>query len=185
MNEKEKMLAGELYRADDPQLSAERRRAKLLCYRFNQSVAEIDTATLKELLGRDTDAWLEPPFYCDYGYNLTLGERVYANHNLVVLDCATVTIGDDVMIGPNVTFATASHPLDPVERASGVEYALPIAIGSRVWIGAGVTVLAGVTIGDNTIIGAGSVVNKSILANCVAVGNPCRVIRDGPGVTPL
>lgn len=121
MNEKEKMLAGELYRADDPQLSAERRRAKLLCYRFNQSVAEIDTATLKELLGRDTDAWLEPPFYCDYGYNLTLGERVYANHNLVVLDCATVTIGDDVMIGPNVTFATASHPLDPVERASGVD----------------------------------------------------------------
>ncbi len=171
------MLAGEMYRPDDAELASERRRAKLLCQRYNQSVAEIDRDTLRELLGADSDAWLEPPFYCDYGYNITLGERVYANHNFVVLDCAEVTVGNDVMIGPNVTLATAAHPLDPLERASGEEFARPIRIGDRVWMGADVTVLPGVEIGENTIIGAGSVVTRSIPANCVAVGNPCRVQR--------
>ena len=177
MSEKRKMLAGELYRPDDPELASERRRAKLLCRRYNRSVAEIDRATLRELLGADSDAWLEPPFYCDYGYRIALGERVYANHNFVVLDCAEVTVGSDVMIGPNVTLATAAHPLDPFERASGEEFARPIRIGDRVWIGADVTVLPGVEIGENTIIGAGSVVTRSMPANCVAVGNPCRVQR--------
>ncbi|HEX3158287.1 MAG TPA: sugar O-acetyltransferase [Gemmatimonadaceae bacterium] len=175
--EKQKMLAGELYLASDPRLVADRKRAKALCHRYNQTVADLDLATLHELLGNATDAYLEPPFYCDYGYNLTLGRRVYANHNLVVLDCAPVIVGDDVFFGPNVVLTAATHPVDAAVRASGLEFARPIRIGNGVWIGASVTVLPGVEIGDNTTIGAGSVVTRSIPANCVAVGNPCRVRR--------
>lgn len=178
--ERQKMLAGELYLANDPQLVAERKRAKALCHRYNQSVVELDQATLRELLGRATDAYLEPPFFCDYGYNLTLGQRVYANHNLIVLDCAAVVLGDDVFLGPNVVLSTAGHPVDPVERRSGLEYARPIRIDNGVWIGATVTILPGVEIGENTTIGAGSVVTRSIPADCVAVGNPCRVLRRLP-----
>ncbi len=169
------MLAGELYVASDPQLVAERKRAKALCRTYN--AGEAGTAILEELLGFPTDAYLEPPFFCDYGTNIRLGARVYANHNLVILDCAAVTLGDDVFIGPNVVISTAGHPVDAETRVSGVEWAKPVTIGDRVWLGAGVVIVPGLTIGANTTIGAGSVVTKDIPANCVAVGNPCRVTR--------
>jgi maltose O-acetyltransferase len=177
VTEKEKMLSGDLYLANDGQLVSERKRAKALCSRYNQQVVDLDKLTLQELFGYRTDAYLEPPFFCDYGYNIRLGQNCYANHNLVVLDCAQVLIGDNVFIGPNVVISTAGHPIDPVVRGSGVEFAKPISIGDNVWIGASVVLVPGVTIGSNVTIGAGSVVTKSIPASCVAVGNPCRVLR--------
>jgi maltose O-acetyltransferase len=178
--EKEKMIAGELYMANDPELTKDRKRAKALCYRYNQQVEDLDKATLSDLVGYTTDAYLEPPFYCDYGYNIQLGANVYANHNLVVLDCAPVIIGDNVFIAPNVVISTAAHPIDAQVRSSGLEFAKPIRIGNNVWIGATVTILPGVEIGDNVTIGAGSVVTRSIPPNSVAVGNPCRVLRSLP-----
>lgn len=171
------MLAGELYR-DEPALERERMRAKRLCHAYNQTAGDLDRSILAELFGYETDAYLEPPFYCDYGYNLRLGRRVYANHNLVVLDCVPVTIGDNVLFGPNVVLSTATYPVDPSIREQALEYARPIAVGINVWLGAGVIVLPGVEIGANTTVGAGSVVTRSLPANCVAVGNPCRVVRD-------
>lgn len=177
-SERDKMLSGELYSAACPELMRDRRRAKMLCARYNARVEELDLECLRELFGRETQhVHLEPPFFCDYGYNLSLGARVYANHNLVVLDCAKVEIGDDVAVGPNVVISTAGHPVDAVHRTAGLEFARPIHVGHRVWIGASVTLLPGVTIGDDTTIGAGSVVTRSIPANCVAFGNPCRVVR--------
>jgi maltose O-acetyltransferase len=177
-NEKMKMRSGELYVANDEQLTKDRKRAKLLCHRYNQNVVDLDRATLSELFGYATDAYLEPPFFCDYGFNIRLGNNVYANHNLVILDCAEVSLGDNVFLGPNVVLSTAGHPIDPVVRSSGLEFAKPIRIGNNVWVGANVVVLPGVEIGDNVTVGAGSVVNKSLPANCVAVGNPCRVLRE-------
>jgi maltose O-acetyltransferase len=176
-SEKEKMLAGELYFANDPQLVAERIRAKVLCQRYNQQVESLDGKTLAELLGYSTDAYLEPPFFCDYGYNIRFGVKVYANHNLVILDGALITIGDNVFFGPNVVITSAGHPIDVPQRNAGIELVKPISIGSNVWIGANVVILPGVEIGSNVTIGAGSVVTKSIEPNCVAVGNPCRVLR--------
>lgn len=120
---------------------------------------------------------MEQPFYCDYGYNISVGDRFYANHNLVILDEAEVTFGDNVFVAPNCAFYTAGHPLDAVERNRGIEYARPITVGNNVWIGGNVCVLPGVTIGDNCVIGAGSVVVKDIPANSVAAGNPCKVIK--------
>lgn len=168
------MLAGELYFANDEELTRERRHAKALCREYNVTPA---APLLETLFGYATDAYLEPPFFCDYGYNIRLGARVYANHNLVILDCAPVHIGDDVLIGPNVVITTATHPVDPTTRVSGLELAKPITIGPRAWIGAGAILLPGIEIGANTTIGAGSVVTKSIPADCVAAGNPCRVLR--------
>ena len=178
--EKTKMIAGEPYMSNDPELTRDRKRAKALCYRYNQQVEELDKVTLADLLGYTTDAYLEPPFYCDYGYNIQLGANVYANHNLVILDCAPVTIGDNVFIAPNVVISTAAHPIDAQVRSTGLEFAKPIVIGSNVWIGATVTILPGVEIGDNVTIGAGSVVTRSIPPNSVAVGNPCRVLKSLP-----
>jgi maltose O-acetyltransferase len=180
LSEKDKMITGALYMANDPELTKDRKRAKALCYHYNQQVEDLDKETLSDLLGYPTDAYLEPPFYCDYGYNTQLGTNVYANHNLVVLDCAPVTIGNNVFIAPNVVISTAAHPIDALERNSALEFAKPIRIGNNVWIGATVTILPGVEIGDNVTIGAGSVVTRSIPANSVAVGNPCRVIRSLP-----
>jgi len=177
VTEKEKMLAGVLYFANDTVLVAERKRAKALCHRYNQQVIDLDRVALEELFGYPTDAYLEPPFFCDYGYNVRLGRNVYANHNLVVLDCARVTIGDNVFFGPNVVLSTAGHPVDPVVRTSGLEFAKPISIGDNVWIGASVVIVPGVDIGPNVTIGASSVVTKSIPGDCVAVGNPCRILR--------
>jgi maltose O-acetyltransferase len=171
------MLSGELYLANDQQLVAERRRAKVLCQRYNQTVGDLDHDTLAELLGHPGDAYIEPPFFCDYGYSIRLGTRFYANHNLVILDGARVTIGNSVFIGPNVVLTSVGHPTDASTRNSGLEFVKPIQIGDDVWIGASVTVLPGVTIGANVTIGAGSVVTRSIESGCVAAGNPCRVMR--------
>jgi maltose O-acetyltransferase len=177
VTEKMKMIAGESYQSNDPELIQERKRAKLLCYRYNQEVENLNLDILSQLFGYATDAYLEPPFFCDYGYNIRLGTNVYANHNLVILDCAPVTIGDNVFIGPNVVLSTAGHPVEVHIRNAGQEFAKPIVIGNNVWIGATVTIVPGVEIGDNVTIGAGSVVTRSIPANSVAVGSPCRVIR--------
>jgi maltose O-acetyltransferase len=177
MTEKSKMLAGELYRASDPQLVEERRHAKELCRRYNASAGTPDLELLAQLLGRATDAYIEPPFFCDYGYNIALGQRFYANHGLVILDVMAVVIGDDVSIAPNVVISAATHPVEPEQRRQGLELGLPVTIGSGAWIGSGVQILPGVTVGEGTTIGAGSVVTRSIPARCVAAGNPCRILR--------
>lgn len=182
MTEKEKMLAGELYDANyDPGLIAERLDCKELCRDYND-LRPKDTAgrdsLLRKIIGRVKGSVLiEQPFYCDYGYNISLGENFYANFNMVILDEAEVSFGDNVFIAPNCGFYTAGHPLDATERNKGLEYARPIRVGNNVWIGAHTCVLPGVTIGDNCVIGAGSVVNRDIPAGTVAAGNPCRVIR--------
>ena len=175
--EREKMLTGELYQANDPELVAARQRAKALCHRYNQQPLELDRAVLTELLGYETDAYIEAPLRCDYGFNIQLGRNFYANYNLTILDCAPVRIGDNVFVAPNVVLSTAGHPVEVEPRVAGWEFARPITIGDNVWLGAGVIVLPGVTIGEGTTIGAGSVVTRDIAANSVAVGNPCRVIR--------
>ncbi|MCR5889362.1 sugar O-acetyltransferase [Hymenobacter sp. J193] len=177
MTPKQQMLAGELYQANDPELVAERRRAKQLCHRYNQEPVDLNRQVLGELLGYETDAHVEAPFRCDYGYNIQLGRNFYANYGFTVLDCALVSIGDNVFVAPNVVLSTAGHPVEAEPRVAGWEFARPIIIGDNVWLGAGVIVLPGVTIGAGTTIGAGSVVTRSIPAGVVAVGNPCRVIR--------
>ena len=136
-------------------------------------IAEI----VKELLGKSDDAWINPPFYCDYGFNISIGKNFYTNHNVTILDGAKVTFGDNVFIAPNCVFSTAGHAIDSEQRSRGLEIALPITVGDNVWIGTNVSVLPGVTIGNNTIIGAGSVVNKNIPEGVIAAGNPCKVIR--------
>lgn len=180
--EKEKMLRGELYDANyDAALIAERNACKVLCAQYNSMPyedGEARRALLAKILGRTNGCYtIEPSFWCDYGYNISLGSNFYANHNLVILDAAPVTFGDNVFIGPSCGFHTAGHPISVEQRNRGLEYAKPITVGNNVWIGAGVQVLPGVTIGDNVTIGAGSVVTRDIPADSVAVGNPCRVIR--------
>lgn len=182
MTEKEKMLAHKMYDANyDEEILAERTKAKELCYDYNQlrpSDEAGQRAILKKLLGRTGERFcITAPFWCDYGYNIELGENFYANHNLVILDGAKVTFGDNVFVAPDCGFHTAGHPIDFERRNQGLEYAYPITVGNNVWIGAGVQVMPGVTIGDNVVIGGGSVVVKDIPSNSVAVGNPCRVIR--------
>lgn len=176
------MLRGEIYDANyDPQLIEERMKCKKLCRAYNDLQPDDLSgrkALLKTLLGATgKEFYIEQPFYCDYGYNITLGENFYSNVNLVILDGAKVTFGDNVFIAPNCGFHTAGHPLDAERRNAGLEYARPITVGNNVWIGAGVNVLPGVTIGDNCVIGAGSVVNRDIPSGSLAVGNPCRVVR--------
>lgn len=183
MTEKEKMLKEMLYDANnDKDLIKEREIVKDLCFKYNQlmpSDSENQKKILKELLGEvDDSAIFVAPFWCDYGYNIRVGKNFFANHNTVILDGAKVTFGDNVFIAPNCGFYTAGHPLDAKRRNQGLEYAYPITIGNNVWIGAGVHVMPGVTIGDNVVIGGGSVVIKDIPSNSVAVGNPCRVIRE-------
>ncbi len=182
MTEKEKMLAGMIYDANyDPQLMAERLDCKELCRDYNElrpKNMQARTELLHRLLGEvKGNLLIEQPFVCDYGYNISVGKNFYSNHNLVILDCAKVSFGNNVFIAPNCGFYTAGHPLEASERNKGLEYARPITVGDNVWFGANVSVLPGVTIGDNCVIGAGSVVNKDIPANSLAVGNPCKVIR--------
>jgi maltose O-acetyltransferase len=181
MTEKEKMLAGELYDAADPQLVAERRRARDLLRALNDSrdgEREARTGILRELLGAMGEGvWMEPPFFCDYGGNIVLGDRVFFNFNCVVLDVARVTIGSDVMFGPAVQVYTATHPMDYQLRRAGQEMGKPVTIGSDVWVGGGAIILPGVTVGPRTVIGAGSVVTKDIPEGVFAAGNPARVIR--------
>ena len=182
MNEKDKMLNGMLYDANyDKALIEERKKCKILCAKYNNSAyenIELRYALLKQILGKTKENFIiEPAFWCDYGYNIELGENFYSNHNLVILDPAKVIFGDNVFIGPNCGFYTAGHPLNPEERNKGLEYAKPIKIGNNVWFGGNVAVMPGVTIGDNCTIGAGSVVVKDIPSNSLAAGNPCKVIR--------
>ena len=181
MNEKQKMLAGQPYLANDPMLTQARNRARCLIRRYNQTTEEDlsrRTDVLAELLGEMGDGvWIEPPFYCDYGSYISLGNNVYMNFNCVILDCNWVRIGAHTMLGPAVQIYAASHSLDAAERCAGPELAFPVSIGSRVWIGGGAIILPGVTIGDDTTIGAGSVVGKDIPSGVLAAGNPCRVIR--------
>lgn len=179
--EREKMLAGELYLASDPELVALRARARSLSRAFNRTGSEqmeLRQSLLSQLLGRTSrDVFIEPPFFCDYGANIHLGSRVYMNFQCTILDCNRVDIGDDVMFGPGVHIYTATHPLDPDERTSGPEQALPVRIGNKVWIGGSTVILPGVTIGEGSTIGAGSVVTKDVPPHVLAVGNPCRVMR--------
>lgn len=182
MTEREKMLAGVVYNSDVPELREARLRAKLLCRKFNDLPPDDEQgriAVLRELIGKTHDnIWVEQPFLCDYGENIEVGDNFYANYNLVILDCAKVTIGDNVFIAPNVGIYTAAHPIIASQRnIRGTEFAAPITIGNNVWIGGGVQICPGVTIGDNTVIGAGSVVSKDIPPNVVAAGVPCRVLR--------
>ncbi|HYG04481.1 MAG TPA: sugar O-acetyltransferase [Chryseosolibacter sp.] len=179
--EKQKMLAGELYNALDKELSEDRINTRLLLKELNDSAE--DQATLRaEILKRliptaPSNLWIQPPFFCDYGYNMIVGEKVFFNFNCVVLDVTYVKIGNRTMFGPNVQIYTATHPIDHRERASGLEYAKPITIGEDVWVGGGTIICPGVAIGDRTVLGAGSVVTKDIPSDVFAAGNPCKVIR--------
>ena len=180
-SENEKMLSGELYNASDPQLVAERLRARELCQALcalsPSAPAAERSNLLARLFGTRTNAHIAPPFFCDYGYNIELGDNVHFNFNCVVLDVAKVTIGSNVLFGPAVQVYTATHPMNADERRSGLESARPITIGNNVWFGGGAIVCPGVTIGNDSVIGAGSVVLRDVPAGVVAAGNPCRVIR--------
>lgn len=178
--EKEKMLAGELYDASDEQLVKEREYAKALIFKFNNTTPDKEQERqeiLKQLIISKGRLKIEATFYCDYGYNIEVGENFYANHGCIILDVNKVLIGDNVLLGPNVQIYTAGHPVDPDERLTGKEFGEPITIGNNVWIGGGTIICPGVQIGDNVTIGAGSVVTKSIPGNVVVAGNPCRVIK--------
>jgi maltose O-acetyltransferase len=178
--QKIRMLNGELYKADDPELVADRRRARLLAEAFNSP--GLEDAQRRQLLGQlfgslGDATVLEPPLQCDYGYTTSIGHRCFVNYGLVLLDCAPVDIGDDVQIGPNVQLLTATHPLDAEIRRQGWEAAAPITIRSGAWLGGGVIVCPGVTIGRDSVIGAGSVVTRDVPAAVLAVGTPARVVR--------
>lgn len=180
-SEKEKMISGALYKASNKELVTERAAAKTILFDMDAlrpNEAEERERLLKHLFGKTGEHFvIEPPFRCDYGYNIKIGENFYANSNLTILDCAQVTIGDHVLIGPNVGIYSAGHPIHYELRDQEYEYALPISIGDRVWIGGHVVINPGVTIGNNTVIGSGSVVTKDIPSNVIAVGNPCKVLR--------
>ena len=183
MREIESPINGELYKSmPDEELINERFKVKDLCFKYNNTLpSNVDERNfiLKQILTTtDETTIIEQPFMCDYGYNIKFGKNFYANHNLIILDTATVKFGDNVLIGPNCGFYTAGHPVDVKQRNSGLEYAKPITVGNNVWVGGNVVVLPGVTIGDNTIIGAGSVVTKDITSNVIAVGNPCKIIKN-------
>ena len=182
MTEKEKMANKMLYDANyDKELLRDRLEAKDRCYEYNQlkpSNIEEQEKIMKKLLGKTKGNFtIVAPFWCDYGYNIEIGENFFANHNTVILDGGKVKFGDNVFVAPNCGFHTAGHPIDAERRNKGLEYAYPITVGNNVWIGAGVQVMPNVTIGDNVVIGGGSVVVKDIPSNSVAVGNPCKVIR--------
>ena len=177
---REKMVAGEFYSALDRELILLRWRAQRLCRKINRFSTmpfyPLKKYYLKKLFGRcGIDAYIEPPFHCDYGFNISVGDYFYANTGCVFLDVTPITIGNHVMLGPHVQLYAATHPLSPEIRLTGQECGAPITIGNNVWIGGNTVIQPGVTIGDNTVIGAGSVVTKDIPANAVAYGNPCRV----------
>lgn len=183
MTEWEKVQAGYLYDANyDKDIVDARTKCADLCYEFNNckpSDTKRQTELLHQILGEiKGDIVITAPFYCDYGFNISVGKNFYTNHNCTILDGAKVEFGYNVFIAPNCVFSTAGHAIDAEQRGKGLEIALPIKVGNNVWFGANVSVLPGVTIGDNTIIGAGSVVNKDIPSGVIAVGNPCRVIRE-------
>ncbi len=181
----ERMESGKLFYAGDPELVQAKLRCKELLYDFNHarpSQAGEMLALLGQLLGAMGEGcWIEPPLYVNWGGRITLGDRVYANTGLTVIDDTFVTIGSHVMLGPRVTISAASHPVDPELRRQAYQYDLPVTIEENVWVGAGATILPGVTIGKNSVIGAGSVVDRDIPPDVVAAGVPCRVLREiGP-----
>lgn len=181
-SEKEKMLSGDLYDPLDTQLSAERRRARLLCKALNDTRDDEQgerARLIKELIPASGESlWIEPPFYCDYGTNITIGSRVFFNFNCVVLDVAHVSIGSRVLFGPGVQIYAATHPLSARERATGLELGRAVEIGDDVWAGGGAIICPGVRVGARSVIGAGSVVTKDVPEGVLAAGNPCRVIRE-------
>jgi len=176
------MLAELPYKAWEDGLKEDRIANKLRCQEYNSLPADNfkhKDELIRSILGKcGKDVWIESPFFCDYGYNIEVGENFYTNFNCVILDVAKVIIGDNVMFAPNVAIYTAGHPVHPCSRNSGYEYGIGITIGNNVWIGGNSVVNPGVTIGDNTVIGAGSVVTKDIPANVIAAGVPCKVIRE-------
>lgn len=180
--EKEKMLGQKPYIASDPELSKERIYAQKACFYINSLSPELlkeRNEILQRLLGSIKDNFkIEQPFHCDYGYNITIGENFYANYNCVILDCAEVNIGNNVMLAPNVSIYTAGHPIDAEKRNQEWEYAIPVKIGNNVWIGGNTVINPGIHIGDNTVIGSGSVVTRNIPGNVIAAGNPCKIIRE-------
>ena len=180
--EKDKMLAGELYDPYDDELIADRLQTRLLLQKLNNSgpdQEELRQEILRKLFGKiGKTLTVEPPFFCDYGYNISVGDNVFFNVNCVILDVSYVTIGSNVLFAPNVQVYSATHPTDWRIRAQWVENAKPISIGSDIWIGGSAIILPGVSIGDKTVIGAGSVVTKDIPSNVLAVGNPCGVIKE-------
>ncbi len=179
---RDRMLAGEMYVADDPALARDSKRAQRLTHLINTSDPtdhDRRLALLRELLGAFGEgSEIRPPLQCDYGYQTTIGARTFANWGLILLDVATVTIGDDVQIGPNVQLLTATHPLEAGPRRDKWEAAEPIVIGDNVWLGGGVIVCPGVTIGADTVVGAGSVVTRDLPSGVLAVGSPARVVRE-------
>ena len=181
-SEKEKMLLQKPYIASDSELSKERIQAQTSCFRINSLsphlVEERNYIFRKLLRATKENFYIEPPFHCDYGYNISIGKNFYANYNCVILDCAEVLIGDNVMLAPNVSIYTAGHPLDATKRNEGWEYAIPVSIGNNIWIGGNTVINPGISIGDNTVIGSGSVLTKDIPKNVIAAGNPCKVIRE-------
>lgn len=182
MNQKERMLAGLPYKAWLDGLEEERFVCKKKLFEFNQLLPkekDMIPRMLKNILGKTgNNIWIEVPFHCDYGWNIEVGENFFANYNLTILDVGKVTIGNNVQIAPNVSIYTAGHPAHPDSRNTGYEYGIPITIGDNVWIGGNVVILPGVNIGNNVVIGAGSVVTKDIPDNMIAVGNPCKVVRE-------
>ena len=181
MTMRERMMAGELYLADDPEIGELSAAALDLAGQYNATSvrqAPLRRSLLEQLLGSVGEGTeLRPPLHVDYGSNISLGARCFANYGLVALDVATITIGDDVQMGPNVQLLTPTHPVEPGPRRDKWEAAQPIVIGDNVWLGGGAIVLPGVTIGETTVVGAGAVVTRDLPANVVAVGNPARVIR--------
>ncbi|WP_110111845.1 sugar O-acetyltransferase [Bacillus sp. CGMCC 1.16541] len=187
MTEKEKMLNGENYNTRDAEISAMNQKARKLLHTLNVTSSGDPTDILKELLGEMGEGvWIERPFFCDYGENISIGKDTFINFNCTFLDCNKITIGQSVLIGPGTQIYTATHPLNPKERiisspkkgeAPYLTSAIPVSIGDNVWIGGNVSIMPGVTIGDGSVIGAGSVVTKSIPSGVVAVGNPCRVVK--------
>lgn len=180
MREKEKMLNQQWFNPRDAELAKARSLAKQSCRELNQQGPEPfkkHQQLARQLFGSVQSCYIEPDFYCDYGFNISLGARFYANHHCVILDAARVEIGDDVMFGPGVQLYTVTHPLDAQQRTTGMELAKPIVIGNRVWIGGGAIVLPGVTVGDEAVIAAGSIVTKDVAAGMLVQGNPARPMR--------
>ena len=179
--EKEKMLDGEIYFANDKVLVSERTFAKKLLHKLNVTEYLMNGNArniLPQLMpNAHKRLYIEPPFHCDYGYNIHVGENFYANYNLTILDVGKVSIGKNVMFAPHVSIYTAGHPLHPEMRNTGYEYGIEVTIGDNVWVGGNVVILPGVTIGNNVVIGSGSVVTKDLPENALAAGNPCRVLR--------
>lgn len=181
MLEFEKMNSEELYYAGDDELYLKRLRCKDMCAEYNSlrpSEEDRRIELISKIVGKaGNDVWIEQSFWCDYGFNIELGDNFYSNHNLVILDCAKVVFGKNCLVGPNCCFYTVGHPLDAEQRKKGLEFAKPIYIGDNVWIGGNVIVMPGVSIGSNSVIGAGSIVTRDIPDNVVALGSPCRILR--------